>query len=110
MDVKLRILIELLICYSLVYFTGFLNKLLIFNDIFCSTKAVWTYIHMYSGEWVKGGACILRSVSERLGVFLFFNHAQPKFRSHSHRNCFKKFHQENIFDVTYIVHTIKIIF
>ena len=30
MDVKLRILIELLILYSLVYVTGFLNEWLIF--------------------------------------------------------------------------------
>ena len=51
-------------------------------------------------------ACILGSVSERLErcLFVFLIHAQPKFRSHSHRNCLKimgYFHQENIFDVTY---------
>ena len=46
MDVKLRILLELLILYSLVYFMGFLNERLIFYDIFCdifcTTKVVWT--------------------------------------------------------------------
>ena len=42
---------------------------------------------------VKGGACIigiLGSVSERLECFVvvaFTIHVQPKFRSHSHRNC-----------------------
>ena len=38
-DVKLRILIELLILYSLVYFTRFLNKQLIFYDfVFAQLK------------------------------------------------------------------------
>ena len=38
MDVKLRILIELLILYSLLYFTGFLKERLIFYDFFAQLK------------------------------------------------------------------------
>ena len=45
-------LIELLILYSLVYFTGFLKERLICYDFFCATKVVWTCIHAYGGEWV----------------------------------------------------------
>ena len=35
MDFKLRILLELLILYILVYFSGFLNERLIFYELFC---------------------------------------------------------------------------
>ena len=52
-DVILRILIELLILYSLVYSTGFSEERLIFYDLFCATKVVWMCIHAYGGEWVK---------------------------------------------------------
>ena len=37
-----------------MYFTGFLNKRLIFYIFFCATKVVWTYIYAYGGECVKG--------------------------------------------------------
>ena len=53
MDVKLCIVIELLILYSLVYFMGFLKERLIFYKKKCATKVVWTCIHAYGGEWVK---------------------------------------------------------
>ena len=38
MDVKLHILIELLILYILVCFSGFLNEQLIFYDLFAQLK------------------------------------------------------------------------
>ena len=38
MDVKLCILMELLVLYSLVYFSGFLNKRLILYDFFVQLK------------------------------------------------------------------------
>ena len=58
-DVKLRILIELLILYSLVYLTGFLNKWLIFYDFF-ATKVVLTFIREYGSTLYVG---LARAVS-----------------------------------------------
>ena len=50
---------------------------------------------VYWGLYLRGWSVCFLS--------FFLIHAQPKFRSHSHRNCLKimgYFHQENIFDVT----------
>ena len=54
---------------------------------------------------VKGGAYIAGVRIWEVGALLFFFpiHVQPKFRSHSHRNCLMivGFFQESIFDVPY---------
>ena len=61
MDFKLRILLELLILYILVYCSGFLNKLLIFYQLFCSGPSA---LRKYALTAVRGLRLVTGSATE----------------------------------------------